>query len=256
MRKYFRNLSSLERTERSDRHLAYVLTCVAGAANAGGFMAVKQYTSHMSGIVSAMADNLSVGKTALFVAGAAALLAFVSGAACSAILVNWGRRHRLHSQYALPLMLEALLLMVFGLCGRSIQLDVWFYAPVTVVLLCFIMGLQNAIITKLSQSRIRTTHITGLVTDFGIETGKLLYWNRLPPHENSPPVKADRNKLLLLLNLILLFFGGGLLGALAFGHFGFIAAVGLSIIVAGLAAVPVWDDLIDVMRRKNGMLPK
>ena len=32
--------------------------------------------------------------------------------------------------------------------------------PVTVTLLCFIMGLQNATITKLSGAEIRTTHMT------------------------------------------------------------------------------------------------
>ncbi len=250
MRNYLRKLSAKERSDRSDRHLAYFLTFVAGAANAGGFMAVRQYTSHMSGIVSAMADNLILGKTGLFVAGLGAFLAFVSGAACSAILVNWARRRHLHSQYALPLMLEAALLMIFGVFGKRIHFDFWLYVPITVMLLCFIMGLQNAIITKLSQSRIRTTHITGLVTDFGIELGKLFYWNMPKPDEDLPPVKADRNKLVLLLNLISLFFIGGLSGAFTFGYFGFIAAAALSLIVAGLAIVPILDDITHLSLKK------
>ena len=49
---YLRRLTGKERSERSDRHLARFLTFIAGAANAGGFLAVQQYTSHMSGIVS------------------------------------------------------------------------------------------------------------------------------------------------------------------------------------------------------------
>ncbi|PJI51987.1 hypothetical protein CTI14_50295, partial [Methylobacterium radiotolerans] len=32
-----------------------------GAVNAGGFLAVQQYTSHMSGIVSMMADHMALG---------------------------------------------------------------------------------------------------------------------------------------------------------------------------------------------------
>jgi len=32
--------------------------------------------------------------------------------------------------------------------------------PATVMLLCFVMGLQNAVISKLSRAEIRTTHIT------------------------------------------------------------------------------------------------
>jgi uncharacterized membrane protein YoaK (UPF0700 family) len=243
MRNYLRMLSSRERSDRSDRHLAYFLTFVAGAANAGGFMAVKQYTSHMSGIVSAMADNVVLEKFELVFAGLSAFLAFVSGAACSAIMVNWAKRRRLHSQYALTLMLESGLLMIFALLGKYIQFEIWFFTPATVILLCFMMGLQNAIITKLSQSRIRTTHITGLVTDFGIELGKLAYWNRTKGSEEFPPVVADKKKLFLLSSLIFLFFVGGVAGAFGFGYFGYVAASALSVIVAGLAIVPVFDDL-------------
>ena len=36
------------------------------------------------------------------------------------------------------------------------------------------MGLQNAIMTKISKAEIRTTHMTGVVTDIGIELGRLL----------------------------------------------------------------------------------
>lgn len=65
-----------------------------------------------------MADNLVLGDTSLLLAGLAAFLSFVAGAACSAILVNWARRKRLQSEYALPLMFEAMLLICFGLLGR------------------------------------------------------------------------------------------------------------------------------------------
>lgn len=85
--------------------------------------------------------------------------------------------------------------------------------PMTVMLLCFIMGLQNAIITKLSQARIRTTHITGLVTDMGIELGKLFYWNASQSGAERPLVLADRKKLRLLPSLIGLFFIAGVVNA-------------------------------------------
>jgi uncharacterized membrane protein YoaK (UPF0700 family) len=255
MRNYLKNLTWKERSDRSDRHLAYALTFVAGAANAGGFMAIKQYTSHMSGIVSAMADNFILGKTELFISGLGGFLAFVTGAACSAILVNWGKRLHLHGQYALPLMMEAFLLMIFGLYGSRIHLDFWFYEPITVILLCFIMGLQNATITKLSQSRIRTTHITGLVTDFGIELGKLAYINLPSKNPSLPPVKADQMKLALLFNLISLFFVGGISGAYSFSNFGFNAASALALIVATLAIVPIIED-IKHLAFKNFSWPK
>ncbi|MBB3146725.1 uncharacterized membrane protein YoaK (UPF0700 family) [Phyllobacterium trifolii] len=71
---YLRRLAGRERFEKSDRHLARFLTFVAGAANAGGFLAVHRYTSHMSGIVSSMADNLMLGEIDLALAGLAAFL--------------------------------------------------------------------------------------------------------------------------------------------------------------------------------------
>jgi uncharacterized membrane protein YoaK (UPF0700 family) len=66
---YLRSYTSLQRTDISNRRLGRSLAFVAGAVNAGGFFAVGQYTSHMSGIVSALADNLVLGNTALLWAG-------------------------------------------------------------------------------------------------------------------------------------------------------------------------------------------
>lgn len=240
---YLRRLAGKERFDRADRHLARFLTFVAGAVNAGGFLAVHQYTSHMSGIVSSMADNLTLGETELVLAGLAAFLSFVAGAACSAVLVNWGRRLNLQSEYALPLVFEALLLICFGLLGSNLGKYEWLFVPATVMLLCFIMGLQNAIITKLSGARIRTTHITGLVTDMGIELGKLFYWNATRYDPDKPFVRADRRKLKLLVSLVALFFAGGVAGAIGFKLLGFSTSLLLATILLTLAIVPVLDDL-------------
>ncbi|RCW22703.1 uncharacterized membrane protein YoaK (UPF0700 family) [Ciceribacter lividus] len=244
MQAYIRSLADRHRTEASDRHLAFYLTFVAGAANAGGFMAVQQYTSHMSGMVSSMADNLVLGNVGLFLGGVSALLAFIFGAATSAILINWAKRKDLHSQYALPLAFEAVAMAAFGLSGL---LD-GVLTAVTVALLCFIMGLQNAMITKLSGARIRTTHVTGLVTDVGIEIGKLFYRNS-PTVLGRPPVMADRDKLGLLSTLISLFFIGGICGAVLFKTFGIPAAMVLALPLMLFAAFPLVSDLQSIRQR-------
>ena len=57
---YFRALTGHHRSREANRQLGYSLAFVAGATNAGGFLAVKQYTSHMSGIVSAIADQATL----------------------------------------------------------------------------------------------------------------------------------------------------------------------------------------------------
>ena len=239
---YLRQLTGRERSQRANRHLACFLTFIAGAINAGGFLAVGQYTSHMTGIISSMGDNLALGAIGLLLAGLASLIFFTLGAACCAICVNWGRKRSLQGEYAIPLMLEAALLLLFGLLGGNLENHKWLFVPVTVLLLCFIMGLQNAIITKISKAEIRTTHMTGMVTDIGIELGKLVYWNSTR-HDPKFTVHADLDKLRLLGTLVFLFFSGGLVGALGFKNIGFISTAPLAATLMFLAVVPIADDV-------------
>ncbi|MBN3724179.1 YoaK family protein [Burkholderia sp. Ac-20379] len=239
---YLRGFTAPARSDASNRRLGRVLAFVAGAANAGGFFAVGQYTSHMSGIVSSLADNLAIGELDVVAAAISSLVAFLAGSATSAILINWGRRKRLASLYAIPLLLEATLLLMFGLLGAQLETHHVLFAPATVCLLCYVMGLQNAMITKISKAEIRTTHVTGLVTDIGIELGKLLYWNAGSAAE--PAVRADRRKLALLGSLLLSFLVGGLAGASGFRHLGFVSTVPLAVLLVALALVPLLDDML------------
>lgn len=247
---YLRRLTAVSRSPQANRHLAYFLTFTAGAVNAGGFLAVQQYTSHMSGIVSMMADHMALGGAVVVLQGLAALLSFLAGAASSAFLINFGRRSSLSSEYALPLLFEAALLLGFGLLGANLESMRWFYVPGTVMLLCYIMGLQNAMITKVSRSEIRTTHVTGMVTDIGIELGKLFYWNFSKGEALSlAPVRADRGKLIVLSLMVTLFFAGGVTGAYSFFNFGFGSTWPLALLLTILAAVPIVDDIRSFFKR-------
>jgi len=248
---YSRQLTGRLRTPEANRKLACYLTFIAGATNAGGFLAVRQYTSHMSGIVSAMADNLAMGSIGLVLEGLGALLSFLAGAACCSIMIHWGRREHLHSEYALPLVLEAGLLVCFGLLGGNLEDHEWLFIPATVMVLCFIMGLQNAMITKISKAEIRTTHVTGMVTDIGIELGKLFYWNVARVDAAKPLVRADRAKLRMLTVFVSLFFAGGLAGAIGFKHAGFVSTLPLAGLLLGLAAMPVYDDVRAYVWRRS-----
>lgn len=244
---YSRTLTGRARTVNANRHLGFTLAFVAGAINAGGFLAVQQYTSHMTGIVSSMADNVALGIFDAALAGFGALLSFVAGAGCSAILVNFARQRGIHSEFALPLMVEAILLLCFGLAGARLSSISGLFVSLTVMLLSFIMGLQNAVITKLSNAEIRTTHITGIVTDIGIELGKLFYHNAAE-HVGSSRVIGNRPKLKLLCSLVTFFFVGGVIGAVGFHHLGYFATVPLALVLVALASVPVVDDLLAYWR--------
>lgn len=232
--------TDIHRSAAVNIRLGMTLSFIAGATNAGGFLAIGHYTSHMTGLLSSVADHLVLGQFGLVMASLAAIAAFVGGAMTTAMIVNWGMRRQLRSAFARPLVLETGLLLVFGLFGAAINLHAGLFAPLTVLVLCFIMGLQNAVITKISNAEIRTTHVTGLVTDIGIEMGKLFYFNRA-----GAPIKvvANRRKLKIHLLLTAAFFIGGLLGALGFKVWGYITTVPLAFMLAVLVWGPVSYDI-------------
>jgi len=246
---YARALTSPDRSTSANRHLGISLAFVAGGANAGAFLAVRQYTSHMTGILSSLADSRALGDTAVALASAGALLSFLLGAMTSAVMINFARRRSLSSTYSLPLLLEAFLLLCFGVLGGRLTSMQALFVPVTVMLLCFTMGVQNAVITKISQSEIRTTHMTGVITDLGIELGKLLTWNGMV--HGADPVLADRERLATLGLLLLAFFSGGWLGALGFKSIGFLATLPFVLILVVLSVIPALDDLRRVVRNRR-----
>ncbi|MFC0254592.1 YoaK family protein [Massilia consociata] len=235
---YLSGLTAQVRTGQADLHIGVILALVAGALNAGGFLAIGQYTSHMTGMVSAVADHIVLRNFALAGIAAIAWIAFLAGAAFTALIVNYLRRADVRHPYAVPLLLEVSLILLFGAFGATLEKHEALDVSLAVTTLCFTMGLQNALITKISQAEIRTTHVTGLTTDLGIEIGKLLYWNGKRPDDKRVPVLANRNKLRVHAMLIASFLVGGSAGALGFHYAGFIFTVPLALALAVIAVAP------------------
>jgi uncharacterized membrane protein YoaK (UPF0700 family) len=236
------------RSEALNRQLAWAMAFVAGAVNAGGFLAVSHYTSHMTGVVSSMADELADGDLTTALAALAMMLSFFAGAFVCTTLISFGQRRRMRSRYALTLVLEAVLMLVFGFMGNQLQQEIRFTLPSTVMLLCFIMGLHNAVTSIISGAAVRTTHLTGTVTDIGIELSRLTYVNVHHRHGRERIV-ANRQKLRLLLLILASFLAGGVVGALGFRHIGFKVTVPLAGFVCFLAARPLLLELRLLLHR-------
>ncbi len=231
-----------DRDRHLNRQLAWSLAFVAGAVNAGGFLAVKTYTSHVTGVVSRVADEIILGDMAMATMAAGVVACFFAGAFCAGLLINLGRRHRFRSHYAFSLMVEAALLLVFGLMGAHLHTIERFFVPATVALLSFVMGMHNSIVTNLSNAEVRTTHLTGIVTDMGLETSRLLYFN-VDEQSRSGPILGNRKKLKLHALILASFFVGGLAGAAGFKHVGYKMTVFLAAFLILLAWRPVFQDL-------------
>jgi len=227
-------LTARERSTSANWKLAALLAFVAGAVDVSGYLALRQFTSHMSGIVSALAADFALRGAEAIGPPSLVLVSFIAGAAVCALLVNFSRRRHREGLYALPLLLEATLLacIAFPAVPSHILL--------TLSLLSFSMGLQNAIIAKISHAEIRTTHITGMITDIGIELGKALYWSR---HTDPIPVHADRHRLAHLSMLVALFVTGGALGAFLYPRIGFYLMLPLALLLALPSILPIASDL-------------
>jgi uncharacterized membrane protein YoaK (UPF0700 family) len=237
---YLASLTAPERTARANLHLGTSLAFVAGAINAGGFLVIGRYTSHMTGWLSTAADSLVLGDLTFAATALLSILSFMLGAASTAVMVNYSRRNTERNAFTPPLLLEAVLLLLFGLVGANLQSRAFVSLSLTAILLCYVMGLQNALITKISHAEIRTTHVTGLVTDIGIELGKLFYWNRERGGDTSRLVYANRNKLRVHLQLVASFFIGSVIGALGFKHVGFSTTIPLAIALVVLSSAPMF----------------
>ena len=174
----------------------------------------------MTGNVSALADHLAAGDVGVVATYLALVLTFISGAAVSAIMINAGRRRNVAGIYAFSILAEAVLLA--GLACADLWLTDQARGTSLAYGLSFLMGLQNAVVTRISNARVRTTHITGMVTDIGIELGNLL---DLAAHRGSRD-ELDRtasynaDKLRLHGVTVLSFLCGGVFGVLAYRRFG------------------------------------
>lgn len=254
---YLKALIARERSQKLNRDLGALLAFVAGAVNAGGLITLGQFSSHVTGALARIGAHLPEGDMQALSACLMLVLAFLVGSVASSLLISWGRSLHLHSQYALAVLAEALLLCGFGLFGERLNGISPPGLPLTVMLLCLAMGLQNAMITKLSNAEVRTTHMTGILTDIGIEFGKMLYRNRTM---DGMPIVANRTKLKTLSLLLLMFVTGAVVGGYCFIYIGHVAALPLAAVLALLSLSPLSQDLMsrlaNVPRPADGNMPE
>jgi uncharacterized membrane protein YoaK (UPF0700 family) len=161
-----RNRAALE-----DAILAFVLPGVAGVINASGYFAVGAYTSHMTGNVARIGDELATGHWLIAGRMLVFVLSFLLGAMISSFLVLYGKRVG-GAPYWRPLLTECALLFIFATVNVGSEHRAHINSLEMTSLICVAMGLQNALVTKLSGVRLRTTHMTGVVTDIGIEAAR------------------------------------------------------------------------------------
>ncbi|MGW8123092.1 YoaK family protein [Roseivirga echinicomitans] len=191
------------RTFKNNLRIAIVLSFVAGIVNLAGFLAVHQLTTNVTGHFALFINDIlefELGKSFVFFLY---ILSFLFGSFISSMLIEWAMKTRKFNIFIIPTLLETITLMlVVVLTGLSVLIS-----PNTIAcLLLFAMGVQNAFVTKISNAVVRTTHLTGLFTDLGIELSQLFYLKHIATR------KRIISTITLRIYIITFFFLGGIVG--------------------------------------------
>lgn len=194
----FRHKGS-RRTFLHNLRLASNLSFIAGIVNIAGVLSVATLTTNVTGHFAYFAEEVSLKNYSKAITFLFFILFFLIGAFVCNTLIEITSLVKPRIAHAFPMLVEVLVLLVIGL-GYIDQQEYIAY------LLLFAMGIQNALVTQISQSVVRTTHLTGLFTDLGIEISQLFFYRK--PTEKS----RLRRSIFLRLSIIFFFFLGCVLG--------------------------------------------
>jgi uncharacterized membrane protein YoaK (UPF0700 family) len=217
------------RSDSQNRLLAGYLASVAGFVNSSGFVLIGTFTSHVTGNVGHLAHDAATGRVGSTGSALAMVFAFFSGAFLVSVIVESRLLGHIARAYACALAIEALLLALFGVVSKVPDAAISRSVDPQAAFLCMAMGMQNGLVTRISGAVVRTTHLTGVVTDLGIETARWFrYWRRsiaeragvrLIAGPNLPERPAAK-KTQLLGTIALGFILGALLGGFTTIHLG------------------------------------
>jgi uncharacterized membrane protein YoaK (UPF0700 family) len=207
------------RTPQKNSALAGYLAFVAGFVNSSGFVLIGSFTSHVTGSVGRLGNDLATNQRAAALFAGFLVLAFFLGALISAGLLEVGSRAGPARGYGWALLTEGALLLGFVLVAGFVPSTDPRALDAQAAILSAAMGMQNALGTRLTGAVVRTTHLTGVVTDLGIEAARWCQWQlaRLVRSYRSPA--STRNAMpnvartALLLTIFLGFIVGTVLGS-------------------------------------------
>jgi len=201
-----------KRTYRHNAKLAGLLCVTAGFVNAAGFLGFSVLTTNVTGHAALFAERIAMQDWQTAKVVALWMFLFLAGAFISSLIVSLIGRNQQFS-YVIPILMELLVLLVIGLTGYrydgSLEIKELFAGS-----LLFVMGLQNALVSMISGSVVRTTHLTGTFTDLGIELAQVI-------QKGNRKNAALFSRIKLRAAIVLFFLLGALLGAYLFNQFQF-----------------------------------
>lgn len=171
--------------------IIFLLAFIGGYINVFSLLTSYNYSiSHATGNSSKLAEAYFLRDFQKFKEYSSLLLSFLFGATTSGYVIG-NSDFKIRRKYGYMLIYNASLLF---LSQSLIELNIYF----GILLLSYICGVQNSLIIKFNGALVRITHLTGTITDLGVNIGNFFRTKYL-------------DKWRFLLNNILIFsfiFGG------------------------------------------------
>lgn len=199
------------RTFIHNLRLATLLSLVAGIVNITGVLAVRTLTTNVTGHFAFFAEEIMKHDYAAAITFFVFTIFFLIGSFTSNFLAELVSKKQPQLSHVIPISLEMAVLISVGVFGSHSNLAS-LEGKLIAFLMLFAMGIQNSLVTKISQSTVRTTHLTGLFTDLGIELSQLFFYKRVEE------IKKLKTNIYLKLSIIASFFMGCFSGGFIY-HF-------------------------------------
>lgn len=179
---------------------AFLLALNAGMVNVLGLITVlHQSVSHMTGNVSMLAMSLIDWQLEHFIYLTLVIFCFVVGSFYSGLIL--GNSHVAFGRhYGFPLSFVAVFLLLTWLL-------VPYFPRYSLLWACAAMGMQNAMVSHYKGAIIRTTHLSGVLTDIGLALGY-----------KARGLKVDNRRIFLHLLIFIGFLLGGIVASLLYPY--------------------------------------
>ncbi|MNS33375.1 hypothetical protein D3C72_654880 [compost metagenome] len=230
-----------KRNLKHNLKIASLLSFVAGVVNVAGFLAVKQLTTNVTGHFAFFAEEFFKhnfwGGFIYFLY----IFSFFLGSFISSFLMELMGYKNGNFVHVLPTSIEIIILSFIAVFGQNLILQ---NPNIIACSLLFAMGLQNSLVTRISNATVRTTHLTGLFTDLGIELSQLFFYRQ----------KGQRATLYSSIKLRITIISFFLIGAVVGGIF--YSKIGLHVLLLGAIALIlglIYDNIklnIILLKRK------
>jgi uncharacterized membrane protein YoaK (UPF0700 family) len=219
------------RTFKHNLQIASLLSFVAGIVNVAGFLSVQRLTTNVTGHFAFLVDEVFKLEFLEGFIYFLYILSFFLGSFTSSVMVEIMSRKKETLIYVVPAAFESLILFSAAAFGQFLVSQ---NPNLLAFSLLFAMGLQNSLVTTISKSAVRTTHLTGLFTDLGIELSQLFFYKLKDQKEKL------RSSIKLRLTIISFFFVGGLLGGILYSTLKlYVLAIAAAVLLTGI----IYDEI-------------